>query len=182
MNKFYVLVPLVAMIVFGFFFANFNKTYTAEQEQKKADIAAKKAAQDEIDAKLAGQAAEEVTRIAEEKKAKSEADKKAAREKQEAEDRELLANIARTDGSIAQLQKELNDAELKLIEMRNTREKAESAVFNLAREVELTRIARRTAELELQRAAEMMADRTDGSALVEVPLFPAPTAAPKKTP
>lgn len=180
MNKLYIILPLVAMIVFAFVFSDFNKKYTIEQEAKKQAAAAEQAAREAEEAKLANQAAQEAIRRQEERVAKAEEDKRIAREKQEAEDRELVANIERTKRSIDQVQKELNEAEMKLVQMRQDREKAEADAFALARDVELTRIARRNAELELQRAAEMMADRTESSALVVEPLFPATQASAKK--
>ena len=72
--------------------------------------------------------------------------------------------------------KEKGLLEAKLAETRRARLKAEADAFDAARSVELAKIERRTVELEIQRAAGLIAAKVDASSLVEIPVFATETA------
>ncbi|ACB75623.1 hypothetical protein [Opitutus terrae] len=124
----------------------------AEIEQKARDDAAKRAAD---------RAAEE---------AKKEADRAA---KQAAEDKKVKdatdAANAKADGYA----KQAGELEVQLSALRTQKEKLNREEFELAKQVELARVAKRNAELEIQRMTDMIAKRAADSAIATPPPPPA---------
>ncbi|HRI81121.1 MAG TPA: hypothetical protein PLF88_01680, partial [Opitutaceae bacterium] len=81
-------------------------------------------------------------------------------------------------GEVAQ--KQVNGLEAELDRLRKERDKTSRDSFEIAKRIELARIARRNAELEIQRMTEMVSRRAAESSLTKPPPMPVAPPAPKK--
>ena len=158
MNKFYVITPLVLCALFGVYYFNFAQEQQIKEAQKKKEVAAKiaeeKRKKDDIEAKARADA-DERTRKREEETAKKEADRRA---KWDAQGQEIA------------------DATKKYTAQAEASAKQES--FELLKKVELARIDKRNAELEIQRIHAMVAKRATESSAAQLPPPPAVAKAP----
>lgn len=175
MNRFLIVIPPVLMFLVFFFF---HSQFMGEHEKKLADAAAAKVAAEKAEiarkATLEAQAAEETRlRVAEAKRLE---DERIAKENADRDERVRLLNESTekyvTTGrgfqaEIARLQKELETARL-------TRDKTSGEALDLSLDVERARIAKRTADNEIQRLTELIQLRLAGSQLALMP----PSAAP----
>jgi hypothetical protein len=178
MNKIYVIVPFVLMIAFGFYFRDFYAGHKATVALKEEAARLKAEEEKRFEQEQANLASLEAERRQKEKEIKDAADRAARKAEQDRIDSEVREAYESAMAEIARSTVELDELEAKLKETRLKRERTEAALLELAREVELTRIERRTAELDLQRAVGMLADRTEATALVNPSLFPTPQAPP----
>ena len=168
MKKFYIIVPILLTGVFIFVYMNFTKSYT---EQQRIEAEAK-----------AAEAKKEADRKAEnERIAKADADRRAAERaaeeaRKEAEKRKKWEDVGREIADAAskynadadKYAKEAAELEIQLAKIREQKEKTSREAFDLAKRVEMARIAKRNAELEIQRMTEMVARRAAESAMTQV--------------
>ncbi len=159
MNKLYLIVPALLLVAFGGIYVVHSKDaaakaamVAAEAERAAAAEAAKKAeaetrAREDADRRAAERLAEE-KRKEEEKAAKWE-----AASKQIADDTATYLAQAEQHGA------EIKALEERLAALRAEKDRAAQAAFDLAKEVEAARVAKRNAELEIQRLVEMTARR-----------------------
>jgi len=112
-------------------------------------------------------------RDAEEKK---KLDEKAAR--QAADDKKVAEQTAEFLAKAASAQKQITALEAELDRLRKEEDKASRDNFDASKKIELARVARRNAELEIQRTTEMVARRAEQSSLTRPP--PPPPAPAKK--
>jgi hypothetical protein len=111
---------------------------------------------------------------------KEEADKEAAKlAKQAAADKEVrdATNKALADGDKAA--KEVAALEIQLDTLHKTKDKTTREAFDLAKQVELAKVAKRTAEFEIQRFTEMIAKHAADTMTKMPPALPTPPAPPK---
>jgi hypothetical protein len=158
-NKLYVFVPLILLVAFGGVYVMHSKdsaakavAAAAETERAAAVEAAKKAEAERQAREDAERRSAE--RLAEEKRKE---DERAAR--WEAASQQIADDTA---GFLAQAERhfaEVRALEARLAALRSERDRASQAAFDLAKEVEAARIAKRNAELEIQRLVEMTARR-----------------------
>jgi hypothetical protein len=159
MNKLYLVIPLVLTLAFGGLYLAHSRT--AEQKAEQTRLAAEQAA-----AEAAAQKA------AAEQKAREDAEKRTAQrlaEEQRREDEkrarwEAAGRAIAEDTATFAAQAAKNAAELKTLQttletLRAEKARALEAAFTLDLEIEKARIAKRTAELEIQRLVEMTARR-----------------------
>lgn len=168
MKKFYALVPLVLMALFVVYYMSFSKTYAereaeqAAEKQRIADAEAEKKAEAErvakadADRRTAERAAEEARKEAEKRK------------KWEDQGREIADATARFNTEADKFAKQSAELEIELLNLRGQKEKAGREAFDLAKRVEEARIAKRNAELEIQRMTEMIARRAAESSMAQV--------------
>lgn len=159
MNRFYLIVPIVLLGLFGGIYWQHSRTAATEAAAKateteriKADELAKKAeaeraARDEATRRAAAREAEEKQKE-DEKRARWAADGKRIEE-------ETAGFAAR----VAELTEQIHHTETKLAEVRASKDALDRENFEIAREVELARIAKRNAELGIQRAVAVVAGR-----------------------
>ncbi|MBL9200458.1 MAG: hypothetical protein JNL39_08120 [Opitutaceae bacterium] len=173
----YLIFPAVMLGVFVIFYMSHAKELHAKEQRQIAEAKAKR---DEADAKK--KAAEEKARADAAKRQaerdaedKQKADEKAA--KQAADDKRVRDDTAKYVAQGDAAQKQLNAQEQELDRLRKERDKTSREAFDIAKQVELTRIARRTAELEIQRMNKMIVDRASNSSLVRPPVIVAPPPA-----
>jgi len=164
MNKLYLIVPLILTIAFGGIYMQHTKTAAAEQQQildakakADADAAAQKA-EAERQAK-ADADKRESDRIAEEKK--KEDDKRA---KWDADSKRIADDTTTFTATAAEHAATIKKLDAELAALRAAKEAAAKANFDAARDVELARIQKRTAELEIQRLVEMVARKSGTTA------------------
>lgn len=177
MKKIYIIVPLVLLVGFSFYYRNFA-----------ADLAEREAAEKATEE--ARIAEEEAKKLAAEKAARLESEKKAAQREAEAAEKEAKkradweaagAKIAEeTAGYKKQgddYTKKINELEIQLLELRRSKDQRTNEALALTEQIELARIAKRNAELEIQRLTDMVAERAAKSSLTQMP--PPPAASTK---
>lgn len=154
-----------------------------EETHKKEKAAAEKVARERSDLEAKKKVAEakaredakkrQEERDAEEKKKQ---DEKAA--KQAADDKKVADQTAESLTRVNAAQKQISALETELERMRKDKDKLSRESFESAKNVELARIARRNAELEIQRMTEMVSRRAADSSMTRPPVLPPPP--PKK--
>jgi hypothetical protein len=173
----YLVFPGAMLGLFLVFFLSHTKEAEAREKarqevlaKKIADDAAKKKADEERARADAEKRAAE--RAAED--AKKEADKIA---KQAAIDREIKEATDKALAEAASSQKTIDSLEAELDRAHKQRDQLSRDGFNLAKQVELAKVARRNAEIEIQRTVELIARKAQESYLVRMPPPPPPPPA-----
>ncbi len=175
MNKFYVLFPTFLLIVFGVYYTQVAKPEMAAKEAAILKADEEKAAADEAARLKIEQKAQEDARRQQEERARKDREKEEkARADQEAEDKKVRDETAKLEGEAASLTKQIADEQKLIADLREQKDKTTRDVFDGAAKVELAKIERRNAELEIQRMYDMVAQKVDDSFLTQMP--PAPPA------
>jgi chromosome segregation ATPase len=178
MNKFYLIVPVVLLAGFIVIWNGAQKEMEAKEIRKKEQAAlaeAEKAAQKK---KLDQQAEEDARkRQAEREKADREREEKKRKDYEDAMNT-LRREIDMHTTEAAKLEKESLALEKQLSDLRTQKEKLNREAFELTRKVELAKIDRRNAEIEIQRTYEMVAKKFSDSNWANPP--PPPPPPPKK--
>lgn len=170
----YVVFPGIMLAVFLVLYT----THAREAEEREQTRLAKLKA--EIDAEQKKKKEnEEKARIDAEKRQKErdEEEKKKEderRRKQEAADKEVRDQTAQYRAEADKLAKEASDLEIELDRLHKEKDQLSRAEFDLAKKVELARVAKRNAELQQQHLTAMIAQRAEQSTLTRMPP-PAPT-------
>lgn len=169
MNKTYIIVPVVLLAIFMVFYFNFSKEAeikeaariereALEAEQKAAEKRAAEArAKEDADRRAAERDAEE---------ARKEAERRA---KWDAVGREIAEATQKYNAEADRYAKQAAQLEMQLLELRNQKQKAAAEAFELQKQVGLAQIAKRNAEMEVQRMTEMVSRRAAESALTRPP-------------
>ncbi len=170
MKKWMYVISVGSMLaIFLVFYTTETKKREAKEKQRAADVAAK------VAAKKAEQAAIEAKARADaEKRAKDAADAAAAKEaertaKWEAVGREIQEATNKHLADADRYAKRSAELELQLTNLRAQKEKLNREAFELAKQVELGKINRRTADLEIQRITAMIAAKAGQSSLAHAP-------------
>lgn len=169
MNKIYVIAPIVLCVAFVAYYMNFAKQQEVKEKQKAEAVAQAKAVEEQKkkDAEVRARAdAEERTRKRLEEEAKKEAEKKA---KWDEQGREITGATAEYSGEADRLAKQAAELEIQLAELRRKKEGVNREAFELQRQVELARIAKRNAEFEIQRMTDMVSNRVSNSSVAKGP-------------
>ena len=165
----YVLAPAVMIAVFLFFYfsskAESEAKEKAQQEETarlKADAEQKKhvaelKAREDAERRNAERAAEEA-KTAQEKK-----------DKYEAEMRRIQEDTNKANALAETYAKQVSDLTIELDTLHKQKDALTREDFDLAKKVELAAVARRNAELEIQRTVEMIATRTEQSPMSKMP-------------
>jgi len=135
----------------------------AEEKKKVAETKAREDARKRQD-----------ERDAEEKK---KADEKATR--QAADDKKVQDSITEYTAKGNAAAKQVAALEIELDRLRKEKDANSRASFETAKQVELSRVARRNAELEIQRMTEMIVRRASDSAMTKPPIVPVAPATKK---
>lgn len=167
MNKIYLLVPLLLLLAFAGVHtwhqrdADARRALAAAEAERVAAVEAGKRseaerfAREDAERRAKERLAEE-RRLTDEKRAKREAER---------------ARIdAETEAFLAQARKlaaEAKALEARLVALQEEKERTAQATFDLAKQVEAARVAKRNAELETQRLVEMLARRAGTTLLPE---------------
>ncbi len=180
MKKIYLIVPLILLVGFSFYYLDFAKEQEQleiqEKEAKAAAIAAEEAKKAEAE-KAARMESERRAAEREAEQAKKDADRKA---KWEADGAKIASDTADYKKQADAYTKEINGLELQLLELRRLKDQRTNEALALTEQVELARINKRNAELEIQRLTDMVAERAAKSAMAQMPPPPPVPGAAQK--
>lgn len=166
MNRLYLIIPLILLALFGGVYWQHSLTADADARAKAAATAHAKSIADAQKAETERKAREDADlraadRLAEEKKKEDE-----KRAKWDADSARIIEETARYSAQVAALTQEQAALEKALADTRAQHEKLAKENFEAARAIELARIARRNAELEVQRMTEMVARKAGETSLL----------------
>lgn len=178
MNRYYLIIPIVFMAVFVYFERDASKQadlrVQAIAEEKAAAEAKKQEEKKQLEAKAkADSDKRNIERIAAE-----EAQKKKKQDEFAAKIQKLKDDAKKYTDGVELNTKLAASLEKDLAAKRAARDQENRAVLELAKKVEITKKARRSAELEVQRYTEMLATRANESAMAKAPVVA--TAEPAK--
>lgn len=170
----YLIFPGAMLGLFLVFFLSHTKE-AESREKVRQEVVAKKIADDAAKKK----ADEDRARLDAEKRA---ADRAAEDAKKEAERIAKVAAIDReikeaTDKAIvdaATSQKTIDNLEAELDRLHKQKDQFSRDSFDIAKQVELAKVAKRTAEIEIQRTVELIARKAQESYLTRMPPPPPP--------
>ncbi|GAB1488507.1 hypothetical protein MASR2M8_09520 [Opitutaceae bacterium] len=173
MNKIYIIAPTVLLAIYIFFYRGFlteNEAKVARLEQEKAAIVAAEAAKK---ADTERKSREDTAKRAADRaaKEKEEADKRL--EKFNSDNKKILDDKSGYDADSQRYTKMIADFERELAALRAQKEAVGRENLELLKKVELARIAKRNAELNIQRMTEMISRRAATSSLTTPPPAPA---------
>jgi preprotein translocase subunit SecF len=174
MNKFYFGIPLVLLVAFAFVYRGAVEEMDRKEATIKAQQAQEKAAQEAHRKEMEAIAQKDALKRQQER----EAEEHAKAEKREREYQDAMRKLKdEADGYSKEADKYAKEAaelEIKLGEARILKDKTTREVFDLQKQVELAKIQRRNAELEIQRMVEMVGQKATAMAAM-----PPPPPAPK---
>lgn len=170
MSKFYVILPTCLLIVFGVYYTQVAKPQmaaaAAAEQQKQIEQAAKdEAARHQIELK----AQQDAIRQQEERAKKDRDREEKLRKQQEDQDNQVREETNRWLAESATVTKQIADLQKGIADLRDQREALNREVFDDAAKVELAKIDRRNAELDLQRMYNIVAQKVDESFLTKLP-------------
>jgi predicted RNase H-like nuclease (RuvC/YqgF family) len=169
MNKSYLIVPAVLLVIFGFMYNGALKEMDAKAVSQQLAADAKRAEakkhKDEIELKA--------TADAKKRQDEREATDRAREEKKVRAYEDVMKSLrdegAKYNAEVDKLSKEAQDLEIQIAQARSDKEKLNRETFDLAKEVEQTKINRRNAELEIQRMIEMVGKKLNDSSIAVPP-------------
>ncbi|MDI1250458.1 MAG: hypothetical protein PSV13_16465 [Lacunisphaera sp.] len=174
MNKSYIIVPVVLLAVFGFLY----RGALQEMDAKQKALAAQAAQVEETEAKRKKEVEDKANADAQKRQEQRAAEDLAKAEKKQREYDDVMKKLKdeTSDYTVqsAKFAKEAADLEQQITQTRNEREKLNREALELSKQVELAKINRRNAELEIQRTMEMVAVKLNESSIATPPPPPLP--------
>ena len=171
---FYVLFPAILLGVFLFYYTASKAETEAREKAAKAEMAKEKAEADQKKALAEAKAREDAEKRAADRSAD---EAKAAKEKEDKYNSDMARikeDTDRSNATAATYAKQVSDLTIELDSLHKQKDTEMRESFELAKKVELAEIARRNAELEIQRYTAMLVDRADQSTLTKMPPPPPP--------
>ena len=165
----YVVTPGIMFGIFLFFYNGAVKEMHAKEERQHIEKVAKDKAEAERKAVIEQKALADAERRQKEREAE---DAKKAAEKEAAYTKvmsQLAADTADENAQADKLAKEVGSLEISISTARSNKEKLARETFDLAKEVELTKINRRNAEIEIQRMVEIAGKKVADSSVAIAP-------------
>jgi hypothetical protein len=170
----YLIFPSVMLA--GFLVIYFSHAKEAEEKEARhiAQVAKEKSEAEEKKKVAETKAREDAKKRAEERDAEERKKEEEKAVKQAADDKKVRDATAEYTAKGQAAEKQGKELEAELDRLRKEKDKTSRETFELAKQVELARIARRNAELEIQRMTEMIAKRASDSSLTRPPVIPPP--------
>jgi len=174
----YLVIPgLMFAVFFGFYLGAVK-----EMEIKAKEKAEAKAVADKQEADRKAEIERKATEDAEKRQRDREAEDAKKEAKKEADYQAVMTQL-RTEANdyntqADKLAKEVGDLDIAISQTRTNKEKLNRETFDLTKEVELSKINRRNAEIEIQRMVEMAAKKMADTS-VAIPPPPQPLQAAK---
>jgi ABC-type Na+ efflux pump permease subunit len=168
----YFLPPIIMLGVFIFVYQGALKQMALKDEAKavaKAKFEAEEAARK---AEIEKKASEDAARRQREREAEEAAKAKKKEDEYLAVMAQLRSEAADYNAQADKLNKEVQDLELAISQARTTKEKLNRETFDLSKEVELAKIARRNAEIEIQRMIEITGKKVADTSIAKPPVLP----------
>ncbi|AHF92372.1 hypothetical protein OPIT5_21080 [Opitutaceae bacterium TAV5] len=175
MNRFYLIAPLVLLLLFGGVFWQHNKTAAIEAAQKAAEVARADEAARVQKAEAERKAREDAEQRAAAREAEERGKEEERRARWEADSARIAEETARHAAQAADYTRQVAALEKQLAGLRSEKEKRNREAFAAAREVELLAIRKRNTELEVQRVTGIIARRATGSRAVIAGRPPSPS-------
>jgi chromosome segregation ATPase len=175
MSKFYVIFPTTLLIIFAVYYTQVAKPAMAAKEiaaQKR--IVDQEAIDDANRKQIELKAQQDAVRQQEERAEKDREKEEKLKRQQEEQDNQVRTETNRLLAESASLSKQIADLQKGIADLRNQRETLSRENFEDAAKVEMDKIDRRDAELEIQRMYDIVAQKIDDSFLVKAPPPPAP--------
>ena len=169
---FYVVFPKVLIAIFLVFYLSSRSETIAREKVQREETAKAKAEADQKKAEAEATAQADAERRNVERAAQEE---KAAKDKEDKYNAEMARIKAETDKANATAEmysKQVSDLSIELDTLHKQKDELTRESFEMQKQIELSEVARRNAELEIQRYDQMIADRADQSVLTKMP--PAP--------
>lgn len=173
----YLIFPSVLLA--GFLVIYFSHKKQAEEKEARhiAEVAKKKTEDDEKKKAAEAKAREDAKKRADEREAEDRKKEEEKAAKQAADDKKVRDSTVEYTAKADTAAKQVAALEIELDRLRKEKDKTSRESFDMAKQVELARIARRNAELEIQRMTEMVARRASDSSLTRPPVIPTPPPA-----
>jgi sRNA-binding protein len=165
MNRLYLIAPLILVILFGGVYWQHTRTAATEAAEKAAAVAAAQEAELAKKAEAEKQARADAEKRAAERLAEEQKRDAEKRARYEEEARRIAADTAAYRAQVTTLTTEVTALQKQLGDLQQRRATLNTDSFALAKSVELTRIAHRTAELEVQRLNDMIARQVANTTL-----------------
>ena len=170
MNKFYVIFPAFLLIVFCVYYTQIAKPdmeaqARAEERKTEDQRVADEARRKEIEEKAQADAQKQTQA----REAKDRATKERIQREKDEQDGKTKEDTEKYESQAASLNKQISDLEKEIANLRAQREALVRDVFAAAAKVEMAKIDRNNAELEIQRMYEMVAQKVDESSLAKLP-------------
>jgi hypothetical protein len=172
---FYVLFPAILLGVFMFYYTASKAETEARDRATKAEMAKEKAEADQKKALAEKKAREDAEKRSADRAAEEAKAAKDKEDKYNADMARIKEDTDRSNATAATYAKQVSELTIQLDNLHKQKDTETRESFELAKKVELAQIARRNAELEIQRYTAMLADRADQSSLTRMPP-PAPAA------
>jgi hypothetical protein len=176
----YLIFPGVMLALFLVFYLSHKKAMDEKERVAIAKAATDKAEADRKKKEAETKARDDARKRQEEREAEERKKEEAKAAKQAEDDKKVRDQIAEYTAKGDAAQKQVSALEIELDKLRKEKDRVSRETFELAKQVELARIARRNAELEIQRMTEMIVRRASDSSLVRPPPVP-PAPAPART-
>jgi len=166
---FYIIAPAAMLAVFSFFYVTHVKETREKDRIRKEEVAKQIAQEATRKAEIEEQARLDAAARAADREAKA-AEKETERiAKGETEGREIQETTDEYNKAADKLAHEQSELEVQLEQLRRAKERANNEVLALAKQVELARIDKRNAELEIQRKTEMVVRQVQRNSLTQMP-------------
>jgi len=165
----YLIVPTVMLVVFTFFYLSQSKELEQQEIARKERVERERKEEEAKRAVIEEKARQDAAARAAEREAEA-AQKEADRiAKWEAEGRDIQDATDAFNAEADRISKDISAKEIQLDTLRKQKEQLNTDVLNAAKRVELAQIAKRNAELEIQRKAELMLRRVEVLGVVDLP-------------
>ena len=171
---FYVLAPSAMLGVFLFFYFASKAETEAREKAKQEEVAKAKAEADEKKHLAEVKAHEDAERRAAEQAADEAAKAKAKQDKYDTLMARIKEDTARANASSEKYAAEVSEKTILLEALRKQKDTLTRDSFELQKKIELSQVARRNAELDIQRTIEFIANHADQSAMTKMPPAPPP--------
>jgi hypothetical protein len=168
----YIIFPSIMLAGFLVIYLSHKKQAEEKERVQVAEIAKKKMEDEEKKKVAEAKAREDAKKRQEERDAEEKKKEEEKAAKQAADDKKVRDQTAEYTAKVTATTKQVTALEAELDRLRKEKDKTSRETFDLAKQVELARIARRNAELEIQRMAEMVARRASESSLTKPPAAP----------
>jgi hypothetical protein len=172
----YVLAPGIMLAVFLFFYFASKAETDAREQAHKEQVAKEKAAYDQKTQQATAKAREDAERRTAERTAE---EAKVARDKQDKYNAEMSRLKEDTDKSNALAEgyaKQVSKLTIELDSLHKQKDSLSREGFELAKKVDLAEVARRNAELDIQRMVDRIAIKADESSMAKMPPPPPKTS------
>lgn len=171
----YFIFPAILTVIFLFFYLTHVKQAEEKDRIRKAEIARIQKEEADRKAEIEEKARQDAARRAAERaaiEAKKEADRIAA---WEAVGKEIQDATDKNNAEADAFARQAANLEIELDALHRTKEKINAEVLEQAKAVERALVAKRTAEIEIQRRTEMIRQRVAASSMTKMPVVAAPT-------